>query len=75
MCGGVESNIEGLIVSPGEYSDVMYYEKHECLWIIEAEEDKRIDLEIVQMQIEETINCQKKSVTVSISPFGKLRDS
>ena len=70
MCGGVVSDVEGLIVSPVEYSDVMYYEKHECFWIIEAEEEKRIDLEIVQMQIEETINCQKKSVTVNISPFG-----
>ena len=60
------SDSEGLIISPSEYSDVMYYEKHECLWIVDAEEYKRVDLEILQIQIEESVDCQKKSVTVSL---------
>ena len=67
------SKAVGMITSPGEYSDVMYYEKHECLWVIDAEEKKCIDFEILQMQIGESIKCQEKSVSVSISFFWLTR--
>ena len=66
MCGGIVNQTEGLIVSPDEAGDVMYYKKADCLWIISAAENRILELKIMQMEIEESRKCRSKYLLVSL---------
>ena len=62
--------------SPG----MLYEEKFECFWIVNGDEDKIIEFQILEMDIEKSSNCQNASLhvrltfTINRTNFGVERE-
>ena len=62
-------DLEGLIESPDNDGDGQYDSNQYCRWTILADENKMVQLEIVEMDIEEEDDCFNDYLAVSFLCF------
>ena len=67
LCGPVQYDDTGTITSVDEDLDGFYDDNVKCTWIIKPQTQyKMIKLEVSQMAIESSDNCEKDNIKVSL---------
>ena len=71
-CGRLLRDIEGSIESPDNDGDGQYDSNQYCRWTILADENKMVQLEIFEMDIEEEDDCFNDYLAVSFKSSAFL---
>ena len=58
FCGGLLTNLSGEIYAPGSVNRGLYDPNMDCGWIIQVEQGARIELKILNIDIEESESCR-----------------
>ena len=58
FCGDVLTNLSGELHAPGSVNGDLYDHNMDCGWIIQVEQDARIELKIFDIDIEESESCR-----------------
>ena len=57
-CGTVLANLSGEVHAPGSVNGGFYDHNMDCGWIIQVEQGARIELKILDIDIEESESCR-----------------
>ena len=68
-CGGILNATSGFIVPPDLDGDGIYDAHLRCSWVIEAQEDKMIEYQLLYLDIKESGRCADEELLVRDRSF------